>query len=80
MTFSNIHVGVGGKDVAPKDLVWEAKQERPACNSKVEVKDARTLTFTWTTSADGEDAAAAAEPAAEQAPAKWGHGDDEVEA
>jgi len=42
--FENIYVEVEGKAVTPQ---WEAKQERPACGSKMTVVDSKTLAVTW---------------------------------
>merc|ERR1719231_345796 len=45
--FENIYVEVAGKPATPE---WKAVQERPACNSKATVVDAKTIDFTWTNS------------------------------
>jgi hypothetical protein len=62
MTFSNIYLEVEGKQV--KNVQWQAKQERPKCNSKATVVDSETISFSWSPT-DVEQPAP---------PVKWGHG------
>ena len=56
-TFESIYMEVDGKPVTP---TWTAAQERPACNSKCEVVDSKTIKFTW----DDSSTEGAAPPAA----------------
>lgn len=44
LTFQNIYIEVEGKPVVPK---WEAKQERPACDSKAIITSPKEIKFTW---------------------------------
>ena len=47
ITFQNITMEVGGKQVVPQ---WLAKQERPACNSTAVILSPESIQFTWGTS------------------------------
>ncbi len=61
MNFTNIYLEVDGKQVTPE---WEAKQERPACDSKATIVDPTTIQFTWNPATEADGAT----------PVKWGHG------
>jgi len=47
MSFTNIVMEVDGKKVTPK---WEAKQERPACDSQAIIVSPTEIKFTWSAS------------------------------
>merc|ERR1712087_876674 len=48
--FENIYVEVEGQEVPNPQ--WQAKQERPACDSVTEIVDSQTIKTTWSSSAD----------------------------
>ena len=64
-TFSNVYVEVEGKLVA--NPTWETHQEQPACDSKAQVVDARTLKITW----DASSKTSAINTVAANATKKW---------
>ena len=65
-TFENIHVEVAGELLT--QVPWEAKDERPKCDSATEIVDSQTIRFTWDPSDDKEGTA----PTEVKAPPKWG--------
>merc|ERR550537_1174174 len=61
--FSNIYLEVEGQEVSNPQ--WQAKQERPACDSKTTIVDPRTIKITWDSESDDV-------PVEEiEAPQKW---------
>lgn len=62
--FSQIYIEVEGK---PVSVTWEAKQEKPDCDSKVTVIDSETLLFEWSSKASSANLTAFSE----QNPQKW---------
>jgi hypothetical protein len=48
--FENIYLEVEGQEVANPQ--WEAKQERPACDSQTTIVDPRTIKITWNANSD----------------------------
>lgn len=67
MAFEDIYVEVDYKPVAAPS--WQALQERPACDSKAVVVDAKTIKITWDPSA--ELSVEEEEPTGEATPVKW---------
>lgn len=51
VTFTNIYLEVEGKPVTPQ---WQAKQQRPACQSEAHIIDPTQIKFTWSAAQAGQ--------------------------